>query len=150
MWAILGIEIDMKIGIVGSEAAKFTSDTQEKARETIRSIIADAELVISGHCHLGGIDIWAIEEAKKLGIPTVEYPPAILQWSGGYRERNLQIARASDIVVCITIKEFPADYTGKRFVYCYHCKTDTHIKSGGCWTVKKAELIGKETFVLAV
>ncbi len=140
----------MKIGIVGSEAAKFTSDTQAKARETIRDIIADAELVISGHCHLGGIDIWAIEEAKKLVIPTIEYPPAKLQWSGGYKERNLQIARASDIVVCITVREFPPDYKGMRFNYCYHCKTDTHIKSGGCWTVKQAELMGKETFVLAV
>lgn len=141
----------MKIGIVGSEAAKFTSETQQAARQVIRRLFQGLDyqdLVVSGHCHLGGIDIWAIEEAQAAGIPTHEYPPARRAWEGGYKQRNLQIAEASDMVVCITVKELPAAYAGMRFPQgCYHCKTPAshHVKSGGCWTLRQAEKMGKQT-----
>lgn len=140
----------MKVGIVGSEAAKFTPGTEQAAREAIRRLIAGASLVVSGRCHLGGIDIWAIEEAEAAGIPTQEYPPARLTWEGGYKQRNLQIAENSDHVVCITLKALPASYKGMRFPGgCYHCGTppEHHVKSGGCWTVKQAARLGKRTTV---
>lgn len=132
-----------KIGIVGSEAAKFTPETEIAARCLIQNLIRDAHLVISGGCHLGGIDIWAKEEAAKLGIPMLEFLPEKLQWNGGYKERNEQIAAFSDEVYCITVKELPKTYTGMRFKFCYHCKTDEHVKSGGCWTTKYARSLGK-------
>jgi hypothetical protein len=36
------------------------------------------------------------------------------------------------------------------FEMCYHCMSDTHVKSGGCWTVKYAKKIGKEGEVLVI
>lgn len=136
----------MRVGIVGHEGAKFTPETEAKAREVIRDILrvlvpgADSlDAVVSGHCHLGGIDIWAEEEAKRAGIPTRIYPPKRLTWSGGYKERNLQIAADSDVVHCIVVARLPESYTGMRFEYCYHCKTKDHVKSGGCWTAKRAK-----------
>jgi len=127
----------MIIGIVGSEAAKFTEATETAARELIRNLIRNATKVVSGKCHLGGIDIWAIEEAKGAGIGWEEFSPSNLNWEF-YKKRNMQIADYSDRVVCITVDKLPASYNGMKFDYCYHCKTDTHIKSGGCWTVKYA------------
>lgn len=127
----------MIVGIVGHEAAKFTAQTEKKARAVIRQIMKPAELVVSGHCHLGGIDIWAEEEAAKAGIPYLVYPPRTLAWDG-YKRRNLQIAAKSDVVHCIVVTEYPEGYDGMRFDLCYHCGTNEHIKSGGCWTAHRA------------
>lgn len=128
------------IGIVGSEAIKFTPAGEASARQIIRDIIllSQPTLVVSGRCHLGGIDIWAIEEADKLNAPFKEYPAMRHNWHG-YRLRNLQIAK-SDIVHCISVDRYPPGYTSMRFDHCYHCKTNSHIKSGGCWTMHKCKL----------
>lgn len=154
----------MKIGIVGSEETKFTEQTKLNAIAIIRTIIhqaweaatpeavssnpnatlADLELykptIVSGHCHLGGIDIYAEEQADKILGPghTLIFPPKIQQWEGGYKQRNIQIAVNSDIVHCITVKTLPKSYTSEfRFPTCYHCKDKEppHVKSGGCWTM---------------
>lgn len=140
----------MRIGIVGSEAAKFTPETEALARLAIRGLLAPGDVVVSGACHLGGIDIWAIEEARSLGLECREWPPARLVWEGGYKQRNLQIARDSDKVVCITVRELPPGYSGMKFKLCYHCGVDSHVKSGGCWTVKQAKLMGKPTEVIVI
>ncbi len=134
----------MVIGIVGSEAAKFTPETEAKAKDLIRKLLCDSKItrVSSGHCHLGGIDIWAEELADELGLPKLIFPPKFLSWEF-YKERNMQIAHASDIVHCITLARLPDSYTGMRFEECYHCGTRSHVKSGGCWTVKYAKRIGK-------
>lgn len=147
----------MKIGIVGSEAAKFTPDTETKARDAIANLIeeglhTDGQIptIVSGECHLGGIDIWAKEIALDANIGYIGHPPKTLKWEGGYKQRNLLIARDSDLCVCITVKNFPPDYKGMRFPYCYHCKTSDHIKSGGCWTVKQAIKLGKQGRIIVV
>jgi len=140
----------MRIGIVGSEGAKFTPETEAKARAIIRSLLKPGDVVISGGCHLGGIDVWAVEEAKSLGLEFVEHLPKTLTWAGGYKARNVKIARDSDKVVCITVKKLHDGYTGMRFDYCYHCGTSEHVKSGGCWTVKKARQLGKLGEVIVV
>lgn len=146
----------MNLGIVGSEAKKFTKETEDAARFQIRELIADyrPKYIVSGGCHLGGIDIWAVEEATKAGIKTLEFVPKTLQWnpkSGhGYKQRNEEIAQNSDVVACITVQSYPPGYDGMRFDYCYHCGTDSHIKSGGCWTVKCAKRIGKEGIVIVL
>ena len=44
------------IGIVGSEAAKFTEHTKRLAMQEIERIISIDCVVVSGACHLGGID----------------------------------------------------------------------------------------------
>lgn len=143
----------MKVGIVGSEAAKFTPETEEEARAEIRRLIQEATRVVSGECHLGGVDIWAREEAEAAGIPFDPFPPKRLTWEGGYKQRNLLIAENSDIVACITVKALPATYTGMRFPSgCYHCGTpaEHHVKSGGCWTMKQARHAGKPTELVVV
>ena len=139
------------LGIVGSEAAKFTPHTEQLAREKIRDLIAKAMvgawpakiIVCSGQCHLGGIDIWAVHEASLLGLDVIEHPPKVMSWERGYKPRNIQIAKNSNEVVCITVRELPPGYSGMRFKLCYHCGTNAHVKSGGCWTVKYAQSLGK-------
>lgn len=133
------------LGIVGHEGAKFTRLTEHQARIAICGEIlrTHATRVVSGACHLGGIDVWAIQEAVALSIDTEEFPPANRRWEGGYKERNMQIAIAADEVICIVVKELPASYHGMRFSSCYHCKSASHVKSGGCWTVKYARSLGR-------
>lgn len=142
----------MILGLVGSEAAKFTPAGEQRAREFIRQLIAeyDASAVCSGACHLGGIDIWAVEEAKRAEIGWIEYPPATRAWSTGYAPRNRAIAEHSNVVCCITVDRLPAGYKGMRFPLCYHCGTAEHVKSGGCWTVKYARGLGKSGLVHVV
>ncbi len=148
----------MILGIVGSEGAKFTAATEHQARMIICELLGrnmtKLTCVISGACHLGGIDTWAIEEATKtFRIPTREYPPRERNWSRGYRLRNIQIAQAATDVVCITLRVLPPNWTGMRWDRCYHCPAgaDDHVKSGGCWTVKFArEQLGKRGMVIVL
>lgn len=132
----------MKIGIVGHEAAKFTKRGEKLARAAIRRLLIEtrATEVISGACHLGGIDIWAIEIGREMGLKTTEFPPKNQYWETGYKPRNIQIAQASDMVVCIVVDGNPEEFRGMRFPCCYHCGgTTNHVKSGGCWTAKRAQ-----------
>jgi hypothetical protein len=147
----------VSLGIVGSEAAKFTANTERIARDEIRRLIKRFIIdrnasggVVSGGCHLGGIDKWSVEEAALLGVPYIEHVPASRTWSLGYRPRNIRIANDSVRVACLTVKEFPDSYSGMKFPYCYHCKTDSHIKSGGCWTAHYARNLGKPACIIVV
>lgn len=146
----------MNIGIVGSEAIKFTQAGRDSACEAIHNILeehtGDNEIptIVSGECHLGGIDIWAKEIALEWNCGYIGYPPRDHTWSGGFKPRNLQIAHNSDIVVCITVDKLPEDYKGMKFPGgCYHCiksnngLKEPHVKSGGCWTVLQAIKKGK-------
>lgn len=139
------------VGIVGNEAAKFTSATEEQAREVIRILLKDPSAVLSsGHCHLGGIDIYAEEEYDKLPDRSQRpdpfiYPPKTLSWEGGYKPRNIQIAMKSHQLHNIVVEKYPEGYTGMRFNGCYHCKSTDHIKSGGCWTLNYAKKLGRPT-----
>lgn len=138
----------MKVGVVGSEGKKFTVEGEASARRLIRRLIRGATHVVSGECHLGGIDIYAHEIADELGIPFIPCPPAHHRWEGGYKQRNLLIATLSDVVYCISVDKLPPSFTGMKFPSCYHClnadrdATD-HVKSGGCWTVNQAIRLGK-------
>lgn len=143
----------MILGIVGSEAAKFTPETEELARGAIAGLIEkyNADTVVSGACHLGGIDIWACEVGVSKNCNIVEFPPKTHQWSTGYKPRNIQIAKASDAVFCITVKDLPLGYDGMKFPLCYHCGTKDHVKSGGCWTVKYAiKKLGKQGGIIVI
>lgn len=130
----------MTVGIVGSEAKKFTALGEKRARTTIREILSRPKVtrVVSGACHLGGIDIWAIEIGEELGKETEEFPPQHHSWESGYKLRNMKIVLASSEVHCITVDKYPLNYDGMTFVRCYHCGSSDHIKSGGCWTMKQA------------
>jgi len=61
----------MKLGIVGSEA-KFWSKSQEKrAKEVIAMLLGGADILVSGGCHKGGIDILAEEIADRKGLEKI-------------------------------------------------------------------------------
>lgn len=136
---------DKHIGIVGSEAAKFTDHTEVQARDLIRELLAEyGSVLVSGGCHLGGIDIWAEEIADEMGREKIIHLPAVHNWRDGYKPRNLLIVKDSDEVHCITVASYPPGYYGMRFTQCYHCfYVDTHVKSGGCWTMMRARIKGK-------
>lgn len=141
----------MRIGIVGNGSDKFTEKGEAEAREAIRRILQGASFMVSGHSPVGGIDIWAEEEAKALGIPLDLKVPEINQWDPpggyGYKARNLDIAKHSNVVVVILADVYPEEYTGRRFKVCYHHRgheyngitPENHVKSGGCWTGRKAD-----------
>jgi hypothetical protein len=140
----------ISLGIVGHEAAKFTMASEVEARRLIRWLISSARVrtdaveVVSGACPLGGIDVWAIEEARRMeGIGWKEFPPATDSWTSGYKPRNIQIAERATIVHNLVVQALPSDYRGMRFSECYHCHTTDHVKSGGCWTAKYAQRLGK-------
>lgn len=136
----------MRVGIVGHGADKFTEAGEQRARERIRACLVGATTMVSGHSPVGGIDIWAEEEAEKLGIPLDLKIPEVNQWNppGGYgfKARNLDIAETSDVVHVILSNSYPEGYSGRRFDYCYHCMTQDHPKSGGCWTGRRARAAG--------
>lgn len=142
----------MKIGIVGSEQSKFTELTEQLARQCIRTILTQSQAthVISGACHLGGVDTFAAQEGRFLGLTIIEYPPSVLAWgtpSSGFQGRNIQIAQTSDEVYCITVDVMPP--WGDK-VFCYHCKSLEHVKSGGCWTARHAKRLGKPAAIYVV
>lgn len=137
----------MRIGIVGNGTDKFTVVSREKAKETIRDVLvrSGATVVVSGHSPVGGVDIWAEEVAHSLNIPTDIKAPEEHSWGGnyGYKARNLDIAKDSDVVHVIVARTYPPDYRGRRFSLCYHCKSNDHVKSGACWTARQAIRMGK-------
>lgn len=149
----------MILGIVGHEAAKFTEIGEQRARDAIRRFMRHYEptAVSSGHCHLGGIDIWTEEEARRLNYfdPAYIFPPANFTWERGFKPRNIRIAQNSDIVVSIVVDRLPVGFKGMTHKLCYHCARhsatfEPHVKSGGCWTMHYAREIGKrgELFVI--
>ena len=138
----------MIVGIVGHEAAKFTVETEVKAKAIIAEILTKPGVTgySSGHCHLGGIDIWTEEIGDELGLDRFVFPARDYKWDTGFKPRNIQIAKASGEVHCVVVFQLPPTYTGMKFKLCYHCDRVDHIKSGGCWTAKYAESLGKPAF----
>jgi len=129
----------MKVAIVGAEESKWTEEQKQKAKESIARIFVNCVVfatglmdqrfigkgdykyitLVSGHCHRGGVDIWAEHLADELGIPKEIYPAEVHQWNDlrpygelsdemgrddpartlkGYRSRNIQIAEACDVL----------------------------------------------------
>lgn len=142
----------MRLGIVGSEQAKFSQFTEDKAHRIIQQLInkhSPTDLV-SGGCHLGGVDIYVEQAASYNSLNMIVFKPSTQNWEG-YKARNKLIAENSDVVVCITVKDLPPGFKeGGWERYCYHCKTDQHIKSGGCWTVKYAQKLGKPGEIIVI
>lgn len=140
----------MKLGIVGHGSGKFTKATEIVARGIIAEEIRrhGALWVVSGRSPLGGIDIWAEEVGRQCGVPAEVFPPTLDErgrgrWEGpgGFKERNLKIAEASDVVLCIVVADYPPNYRWQKVKGCYHCRdrNPPHVKSGGCWTAWQAQ-----------
>lgn len=131
----------MIIGIVGAEGSKFTLEGERQAKELITHILLEGDKVTevcSGECHLGGIDIWTREIALMVGVRYTGFPPKTRSWEG-YKARNIQIAEHSAVVHNIVVDHLPPNFKGMTHKLCYHCGTTDHVKSGGCWTAKRAK-----------
>lgn len=134
----------MKVGIVGHAAEKFCAETEVQARQIIRTLLEQPNTVlVSGGCHMGGVDIYSEEIADELGLEKIIHLPKTRRWDGGYKQRNLRIVSDSDKLHVIVVSKYPEDYRGMVFKHCYHCQSADHIKSGGCWTGVQASKAGK-------
>jgi len=139
----------MKIGIVGNGEDKFTELGKLRAKLEIFKIIVSHPnaKIVSGHSRMGGVDIWTEEISKLCGRESDldVKAPKTESWDGeyGYKARNIDIA-ISDIVFVIVADKYPEDYRGRKFKECYHCYTNSHVKSGACWTGKKATEFGNQ------
>jgi len=134
----------MNVGIVGHEAAKFTKKGQTEALDIIMDLLSPQDAVlVSGGCHLGGIDIWAEQTAMVFGRAKIIHKPKSHDWSNGYKPRNILIARDSDVLHCLAAVRLADSYQGMKFKLCYHCNATDHVKGGGCWTMKYAKALGK-------
>jgi len=145
----------MKVAIVGHAFDKFDTKTSYLAIKNIEEIISkhNPDLVISGDCPIGGIDVWAEMISNDYGNPFRSYSPDVKQWNPfgqyGFKKRNLDIAKNCDVLYNIVVRDWPKDFTGDKYKD-YHClkheemKDHPHVKSGGCWTAWKAKELGKE------
>jgi hypothetical protein len=138
------------IGIVGHGRDKFTEAGEARARAVIRSLLIGASTMVSGHSPVGGVDIWAEEEAETLGVALDLKIPTTLAWDPsdgyGFKARNIAIAESCDEAHVILADTYPPGYRGRRFAACYHCARHRpelgHVKSGGCWTGNYALKLG--------
>ena len=120
----MGFALIVVFCFVGSSCAE-----PEHTKPIIRRYIVEFEpdIIISGECPDGGVDIHT-EEVVKQEFPDIQfrgYPPKVLRWKGkgGYKERNLNMA-----------------------IDCTHCVSIRSLRSttyGSGWTVDKAEELGK-------
>lgn len=135
----------MRVGIVGAEGAKFSRKAEGDAKRLILSLLQPDDVVVSGGCHLGGIDLWAEQAASHLNLPApIIHRPVTRSWASGYKPRNLLIAQDADVLHNIVVDAYPDGWDGMTFPFCYHCGKDAaHVKSGGCWTAKQAQRLGK-------
>ena len=120
-------------------------------------------VLVSGHCPKGGIDIWAETFADENLVTKEIYLPEVNQWEDkvgtehregaamfqefahlkkGYKTRNIQIAEACDVLYCLV----PLD----KEKYCVHCNKEHHPTNGGCWTLRHAAKLGKETHLVVI
>lgn len=99
-----------------------------------------------------GVDSMTKKWCERLGRKFVECAPTHNHWSCspscyGFRARNVVVANKADTVYCVTWS-MPKQT-------CYHCYAilggkDPHKVSGGCWTLRYAEKIGKDIQLVIV
>jgi hypothetical protein len=143
----------VKLAILGSGNDKFDDVSERIARNHIIRLLKQYKgcTLVSGRSPIGGVDVWAEQIALDLGIPTDIKAPITNTWDGpyGFKTRNIDIARVSDVLYAIVVDQYPKGYEHKMFDVCYHCagrpdKPPLHVKSGSCYTLWKAKEMGKE------
>ena len=118
----------MKIGIVGSSKAHIDTSNMMFVADIIESYPPDTIFVSGG---ADGIDKLVRLACELTSKQLIEYKPKSNNWEG-YKKRNLFIATVCDEVISIVLP--PNDKS-----YCYHCNTNKHEKSAGCWTARKCK-----------
>ena len=127
----------LRVAIVGASQRRWTNSAEVKrARKFIKDLLRtyklvykDGLVVISGGCLYGGVDIWAVEIARELGIRTLVYPPRGHSWEH-FKERNIKIAESCDVLYCIEPRTNPS--------------------RGGRWTLEYARKLGKTVYLIRI
>lgn len=149
----------MIVGVVGHGSDKFDNTTKSIAFRIIEDILSGPNVTgfTSGRSPVGGIDIWSEQIADELGIQKQVFPAKQHKWDAeyGFKQRNLDIARTSDILYVILVRNYPFGYSGKTWLkdgkpFCYHCERydvpSDHVKSGACWTAWEAKKLDREVY----
>ena len=85
---------EIKIAIVGCEENEWKPEQIPKVKQWIKNMfhaLGFDNVLVSGHCPKGGVDIWAEEIADELGIKKEIYPAEVNQWND---------KKSKDIFVC--------------------------------------------------
>ena len=132
----------MKVAIVGT-TYEFTKKEERDIQKLITDILNDynkyEDEIISGGAK--GVDTMALESASERGFLFCTILPESEKWEGGYKERNLKIAKMCDVLYCLTIPVHDKK--------CYHHNPpQNHQKTAGCWTMKEAIKLNKECMLI--
>jgi hypothetical protein len=133
----------LKIAIVGT-SRDINIEERLKLIEVLSLIHRNnpnAEFISGG---ASGVDSIAhIYLHQLLGAPFKNYYPNKEGWEGN-SERNIIIAKECDKLYC---------FTTRRVINmkCYHHhKTQDHQKTAGCWTLREAKNLDKETHLIII
>lgn len=108
--------------IVGSE--HWPDGSEPRVKAMIRAAIEayPPDMIISGGA--AGVDTWAVEVARGMGVPCQEFPPNNRRWApDGFKARNIVMARTCTRMLAI--------------------RSLTSTRYGSGWTADYAEKIGK-------
>jgi hypothetical protein len=91
-----------KIAIVGSDGRFWQESQIPTVRHIIKKLLTlrHNAILVSGACPLGGVDLWAEQEADLLKLKKEIYPPEKPE-KFYFFKRNKQIAEACDELYCI-------------------------------------------------
>jgi hypothetical protein len=119
----------MKIGIVGSSKAPVNEESIRFVEDIIVDYPQDTVFVSGG---AKGIDEIVEMACMVVGRKLIIHKPKTENWEG-YKERNIIIAHECDKVVCVALRSKDKDS------YCYHCGSEEHERTGGCYTARRCK-----------
>jgi len=131
----------MRLAVVGQ--SRLNTYESRAIRNTMKAMLEKypkGTVIVSGGAW--GVDSIAEMVALDLGFTTLIYKPKrkIKEY---FLKRNLEIANICDELICFTIPFIK--------VKCYHHDPpQDHEKTAGCWTLKKALELKKETKLIVV
>lgn len=131
--------MDRRLIIVGSQAKAWTPEGERQARELIRATLhlLQPNAVGSGRSPGGGVDLWAEEEAARLGFTEENgkfraFSARVNAWSGpgGFQARNLKMAEWCTHLLAI--------------------RSEVSQTYGSGWTFQRARGLGKTAYMTTV
>ena len=119
----------MKIGIVGSSKAPVNEESIRFVEDIIVDYPQDTVFVSGG---AKGIDEIVEMACMVVGRKLIIHKPKTENWEG-YKERNIIIAHECDKVICVALR------SKDKEAYCYHCGSEEHERTGGCYTARRCK-----------
>jgi len=115
------------IGIVGSSKIPFNSKSEKFIYDILHKLKNKWETVIvTGDAT--GVDAITRTLCLKYNLQHSVIYSKLDKFEGGYKQRNKIIADYCDEIISIAL---PVSKTP-----CYHCNSETHERTGGCYTGK--------------